>query len=292
MKSLLTPKQVARAIGVSESSLKRWCDKGILATVRTAGGHRRIALTDVMAFLRSQGRQPVRPEILGLPAPVGTGETVVGRATEQLFEVLSQGNEEATRRILADLYLAKVPLHDVFDRVVSPAMHRIGACWEKQEIKVYQEHFACEIVYRALFELRDLLPPVPETAPHALGGTFEGDPYRVPTTMVELVLREQGWKADSLGPQLPIATICDVVQKVRPRLFWLSVSSLQSPTDFVAQFDELHSAATRCGTAVVVGGRALTEEIRKQIRYSAFCDNLRHLVTFVGTLGLEPAQSA
>jgi predicted site-specific integrase-resolvase len=31
-RGLLTPKQVARAIGVSESSLKRWCDKGVLPT--------------------------------------------------------------------------------------------------------------------------------------------------------------------------------------------------------------------------------------------------------------------
>ena len=53
MRELLTPKQVARAINVSESSVKRWCDKGVIPTQYTAGGHRRIPLSGLMEFLRS-----------------------------------------------------------------------------------------------------------------------------------------------------------------------------------------------------------------------------------------------
>ncbi len=50
MKPLVTPKQVGRALDVSESSLKRWCDNGEIATQYTAGGHRRIALTAMLAL--------------------------------------------------------------------------------------------------------------------------------------------------------------------------------------------------------------------------------------------------
>ncbi|OYW17913.1 MAG: hypothetical protein B7Z55_11620, partial [Planctomycetales bacterium 12-60-4] len=66
-RELLTPKQVAVAIGVSESSLKRWCDRGILPTVRTAGGHRRIPTSGVLKFLQQSGHPLVQPEVLGLP---------------------------------------------------------------------------------------------------------------------------------------------------------------------------------------------------------------------------------
>ena len=38
MNELVSPKQVAHAMGVSESSLKRWCDQGLIPTVRTAAG--------------------------------------------------------------------------------------------------------------------------------------------------------------------------------------------------------------------------------------------------------------
>ena len=67
----LSPKQVARAIQVSESSIKRWCDKGVIPTKYTAGGHRRIPLGGLMDFLRSTKHTIAQPEILGLPATTG-----------------------------------------------------------------------------------------------------------------------------------------------------------------------------------------------------------------------------
>jgi len=42
--------------------------------------------------------------------------------------------------------------------------------------------------------------------------------------------------------------------------------------------------ATETGAAVVVGGRALTAGIRQLMAYSAYCDTLRHLVTFASSL--------
>jgi MerR family transcriptional regulator, light-induced transcriptional regulator len=59
---LLSPKQVARALGVSESSLKRWCDQGLIATVRTAGGHRKMASAEVMRYIREHNLPLVSPE--------------------------------------------------------------------------------------------------------------------------------------------------------------------------------------------------------------------------------------
>ena len=66
IKELLSPKQVAQALGVSESSLKRWCDQGLIATIRTGGGHRRLALPDVLRFIRDGEHRLVSPEALGL----------------------------------------------------------------------------------------------------------------------------------------------------------------------------------------------------------------------------------
>ena len=86
MRELLTPKQVARAIQVSESSVKRWCDKGVIPTQYTAGGHRRIPISDLLVFLRSSKHQLIRPEVLGLPAMTGQSDRIIGRAAAQLTE--------------------------------------------------------------------------------------------------------------------------------------------------------------------------------------------------------------
>ena len=66
MKRLLSPKELADAIGVSESSLKRWADAGRLQVARTEGGHRRIPIAEAVRFIRDTGAVVVRPDLLGL----------------------------------------------------------------------------------------------------------------------------------------------------------------------------------------------------------------------------------
>lgn len=283
MKKLVTPKQVAQAINVSESSLKRWCDQGLLTAIRTAGGHRRLAVDDVFQFLRKSGQQLVRPELLGLPSNTGQAAVVIGRAREQIQEALISGDEDQCRRIIFDLYLAGQSACEICDHVLAMAFHEIGDRWECGEVSIYRERRACEIAFKMLHELRMAIRTPQPGAPVAVGGTLSCDPYRLPNAMIELVLRELGWQATSLGTSLPLATISEAIRESRPRLLWLSLSCIDSVPTFLENYAQLHRAATETGAAVVVGGRALVPEIRQQMAYSAYCDTLRHLVTFAAS---------
>jgi len=280
----VTPKQVAQALGMSESSIKRWCDQGVLSTTRTAGGHRRLAIPEVVEFLRQSGHTLQRPEILGLPSNTGQGVTVLDRGAEQIRDALIAGDELQCRRIVFDLYLAGRTACEICDRVMAPAFHEIGALWECGDIPVYRERRACEMGLSTLHELRMALPAPSASAPVAMGGTLECDPYRLPTAMIELVLRELGWQATSLGTQLPIATLTEAVRDNRPKLLWISVSCIDSASAFLEAYAQLHRAAVAAGAAVAVGGRALTAEIRAQMDYSAYCDTLKHLVAFAAAM--------
>ena len=282
MTELLTPRQVALAIGVSEASIKRWCDKGVLPMVRTAGGHRRLATSSVMRFLRESGRAAVRPEVLGLPSIAGRGEPTLGRACRRFREILEAGDEEAARRTVLDLYLAGHPTHVIFDRVIAPAFHEIGDRWGHGETEVYQEHRAVEVCARALLALRDALAPA--TGPKAIGGTLEGDPYTLAGVMAEVVLRENGWSSQFIGPAHPTATLCEAIREVRPKLFYLSHSPPMPLETLVGSYSPIYKVAIECGCAVVVGGRALTPEIRAALEFSSCADNMAHLVGYVRSL--------
>ncbi len=284
MKDLLSPKQIARAIGVSEASLKRWCDRGILPAIRTVGGHRRLPVNEVVQFLRKTGHPMVRPEVLGLPATAGHGRETLETARSQLRPALEAGDEQRLARLVVDLYLAGHTACDICDQAIAPAFSDIGARWQHGEIEVYEERRACEVCMRILYQLERLLPSVSDTAPTAAGATAEGDPYALPTLMAEIVLREAGWRADSYGTGLPFATLAAAIRTVRPRLFWLSVSAIASVPEFLAGYARLYETAVGCGVPIVVGGRALTEDIRRTMQYSAHGDTLRHLVSFARTL--------
>ncbi len=283
MRDLLTPKQVARAIDVSESSVKRWCDKGVISTQYTAGGHRRITMSGLIEFLRNGKYQLIYPEALGLPPTSGQTTRVVDRAREQLTTALWAGDEPGCRQIAFDLYLAEHSISVICDEVFAAVFREIGDRWACGNAEVYQERRSCEISLHVLHELRSLLPSPLADAPLAIGCAAAGDQYRLGTSMAELVLRDVKWNAISLGANLPFSTISVAIREYRPKLFWLSCSHIEDEAEFLAGYRELYDQFG-LDVAFVVGGYALSEEIRQQLKFSAYCDNMQHLEGFAQTL--------
>jgi excisionase family DNA binding protein len=293
MRDLLTPKQVARALNVSESSVKRWCDKGVIPTQYTAGGHRRITMAGILDFVRSGKYELADPEVLGLPATSGQTTRVVDRAREQLVEALIAGDDAVCRQIAIDMYLAEHSISVLCDNVFAAAFREIGERWSCGEAEVYQERRGCEITLRLLHELRAILPAPPADAPLAIGGATAGDQYSLGTTMAELVLRDSKWNAVSLGDNLPFETLAAAIKQHRPRLFWLSCSHITNESEFLAGYSDLYDEFG-IEVAFVVGGYALTDKLRQQMKFSAYCDNMQHLEGFAqtlrGAIGDKPAK--
>jgi len=279
VQQVFSPRQVARAIGASESSVKRWCDNGLLPTVKTAGGHRRLPIQGIIDFLRTDRHTLVRPEELGLPAKTGA-RSISMDAAIGLFRIgIGKGDLVTCNRLLLDLRLSGHSLASICDHVIATSMHEMGDAWCSGEVEIYEERRGCEIAMRLMHEMRSTLSKPAPDAPIAYGASAESDPYALPTRMVELVLIELGWNAISMGCGIPIESLIKAIEKDPPRLFWLSISSVKDPTTFIQQFERLHEV---CGdkTALVVGGRGLTEPIREKIRYTAHCDNLQRLESF------------
>lgn len=280
----LSPRQVAQAIGVSEATLKRWCDRGLIETQRTAGGHRRINPASVIEYLRSRKQVPIRPELLGLPTAKGTAVRALEDGAAMLSAALEAGDEERVRRLLFDFHLAGHSVDELGDRVIAPAFRALGERWQHGQLEIYQERHACEMVLRWIHELRRRLRPPGPRAPLAIGGTPGIDSYEIPNALAELTLREEGWRAESLGCGMPLATIAAAVSRERPKLVWLGVSTLDSSADFVAQYQSFYRAASEAGAAVIIGGRAWTAELRKQIVYEGHAETLAHLAAFARTV--------
>ena len=115
------------------------------------------------------------------------------------------------------------------------------------------------------------------------GATPSGDPYMLPNQLVQLVLKNAGWNATSLGGGLPFETIQAALEDRRPRLFWLSVSVVENESEFLRSYREFTSHVDP-KIAIVVGGRGITDRIRKQMKFSSCCDNLQQLESYVNSL--------
>lgn len=281
-----SPKQVGRAIGVSEASIKRWCDKGILSFTKTAGGHRRLYLHVIVEFLKDNDFDLVAPEALDLPAPVGSGPRTVNQAGQLFQHALEQGQEDQCLRIALDMALAGHDMAEIGDSLIAPAFHVLGRSWQHGEVEVYQERRAVEITRRVLLRLKDTLSSPDLAAPVAIGGTLGDDPYTLAGLLAELVLLEIGWQARFFGNGLPADTMAQAVEDLSPRMLWLSISNVDDADEFVRNYAQLYEVCLARQCAVVVGGQALTEPLRQQIQYASYGDNLKHLRAFAQSLYL------
>lgn len=282
--SSITTRRAAQALGVSEASLKRWCDQGLLPTARTPGGHRRLPLSGIVEFVRERHLELVQPGVLGLPELNRRSAGDSPGLRQVMQAALEKADEPEFRRLLLGSYLAGASAVELLDDLIAPAFRAIGDRWAHGEVAIYAERRAVELCTRELHQLRMFLPaPAPE-APQAIGGTLAGDPYSLPTTMLEIALREAGWRAQSYGCGLPSATLVDALQQVHPRVLWLSVSAVETEAGFLEEYGAIYDAAQKLGVAVLVGGRMLTAPLRELIQYSAYGDNLRHAVAFVRAL--------
>ncbi len=283
MRDLLTPKQVARAINVSESSVKRWCDKGAIRTQYTAGGHRRIPLAGLIEFLRGSAHELVAPELVGLPASSGQTPRGIRQALERFTPGLVAGNEPLCRRITLDLFLAEHSISRICDELLAASFQAVGQLWACGQAEVYQERRGCELTLRILRELGTMLAQPEPDAPVAIGATVTGDQYALGTAMAELVLRDGGWSATSLGTNLPCQTLAAAIEQHRPKLFWLSCSHLEDEAVFLRQYNALYDQFGM-NVAFVTGGQALHADLRQQMKFAAFCSSMQHLESFAQSL--------
>jgi excisionase family DNA binding protein len=294
--SQFSPKQIANSLQVSESSVKRWCDQGVIPTVRTVGGHRRITLTGLQQFLRSSRRTLHDPASLGIDeidlnvaskvASNAVGRSVFPRSPfpvegrepcqHEFRGALAAGDEVRCLEILEERISQGWTRAEAAEDLIASAMRDLGDAWDCGKLEVYQERRSCNICSRLIYSLREEIPPFPPGAPVAIGAAPETDPYQLPTSLVELSLRESGWNAINLGNDLPLASLMQAVSDYQPKIVWLSVTAVDDPDSFVRD-QNLLADSLGDEVSMIVGGRALDDQLRPKLRYTAHCDSLRHL---------------
>lgn len=304
-----TPKQVALALGVSESSVKRWCDSGRLQAGRTAGGHRKLSMAAVVELVRETGQELANPEALGMVA-ISTRRRP-DQVVDELYEALLAGDEAACRNLVLGLYQQGASIVELGDNLLGGVFRRIGDDWKAGKVTVHEERRACEVAMTVLHELRRWIPEPPESpsspdgavhaedaehaedavhaedrarsepaaqadAPLALTATPERDFADVPIRLVELVLLSAGWRTIMAGSGLPLGEIVAAIKLRRPQLVCLSVTHLENAPEFIDRHNRLLIDGAY-QVPVIIGGSAFDHDQAAELRCELFATRLADL---------------
>ena len=272
--------------------------------MRTVGGHRRVPFVALTEFLEKTNRQLIDPSALGIPVvtPERDRSSIEGQAKidesefdslrQKLQDALISGDDKTCRKILLEGYSICHSFAPIADLLIANAFQQIGNLWACNEVQIYEERRGCEICSQLIHEFRRLVAEPSAGAPLAIGGAPSPDPYTLPNQLIELVLRESGWRATNLGANLPFDSLLAAANRYQPKLFWLSVSHIENEDSFVEGFQHFSSHLPR-DIVLVVGGRALHDGIRPRLKFTAHCDSMIQLNEFSRAVrGVRPSLQA
>jgi len=291
MRPIISTRELADAIDVSESSLKRWADEGLIEVSRTAGGHRRIAIGEAIRFIRATRSPVVRPDVLGLTDLSPGGEHVVSPESpaDRLYAHLRDGRAREARGLILSQYLAGQSVGQIADGPIHAAMARLGELWMHDRAGVYIEHRAVDICVQGVQQLRQFVEPG-ESGDLAMGGGPPGDPYILPSLLSATALAADGWRTMNLGPDTPFESLSIAADRHGPRLVWLCVSSVRDAREMERAIERISTSLQQRGAMLVVGGRA-SDTLALESMPLRRGNSISSLVTIAAELKSNPSES-
>ncbi len=231
--ALLTSTEVARRLGVTAATVKRWADTGLLQCARTAGRHRRFDPIVVERFQREHGAGPAAGGL-------------VDRMLEETEPIALQAELLRERARLGAWWRVAEWL--------GPEIEELGTRWATRRIGIVEEHLASDRLARAIARCSEMVPPRPD-APRILLAAAEGEDHLLGLGLVDLVAREGGWRSLWSGRVTPVAEVIRQVEAAAVEAVALSASVAADRRRLAAEAQAVGGACARAGVHLVVGGK-------------------------------------
>jgi DNA-binding transcriptional MerR regulator len=227
-----TVKAAARATGVSESRLRTWERRyGIPSPNRAPTGRRLYSDEDLEVVRRmvalveagmsaAQAAEATRsggPEEREAELPEHELVAVMTQAAEEYDEASAIG---AIRQAVLDLRWG-----GALERVIFPALNRVGLYWQSAALPPASEHFLSELVRREILSAIGAVPPSPGGTRRVLLACPEDERHDLGLAALSLLLRQAGIGTIYLGADVPAADVREVWNIARPDAVCLSATS-------------------------------------------------------------------
>jgi excisionase family DNA binding protein len=264
----LTTQEVARICGVSDATVKRWAEAGILRSERTSGGHRRFRSEDVARFQRESG---LGLNQTGAIQPILKNPSIRASRKYQsesaLFQALVAGREEESATILINAFLRGKPLGEIFDREISSAMTRIGELWSEGRLSIADEHLATRTVLTSVRKLQTIVPVAETNGKLAMCCTIEGDFHELSAHLVQILLESDGWEVLNFGAHTPLFALAEETIEHKPDLICISATIMSDVERAFRDFRSFRADIGKTDAAIVLGGRGFTDD-RARVRFA------------------------
>lgn len=169
---------------------------------------------------------------------------------------------------------------ELYQEVITPAMHELGRLWERGAITVADEHLATALTHRVLAALRpDPRERADRPRPRAMLSAVEGEQHALGLRMAADLIEDAGYDVVYLGADTPVAALLHTVDSLSPELLGLAATMPELAPVLEQTVLEARRANPHLG--LLVGGQASTS---LRIREATLVEDLTSLEKRVGLL--------
>jgi 5-methyltetrahydrofolate--homocysteine methyltransferase len=183
---------------------------------------------------------------------------------EKIVSAIIEGNRENIISFIETALSAGSTAPELVDKIMIPAIVRVGDLYEKKIYFLPQLMAAAETMKKALGFLEPLLKKdAAENKGKIILATVKGDIHDIGKNIVALLLRNYGYHVIDLGKDVPAETIISVAKKQNPDV--IALSALMTTT-MVNMKDVITLARTReIHKPFLIGGAVVTEAYAQSI---------------------------
>jgi excisionase family DNA binding protein len=289
MKQSYSTKELAKMWDVSESTIKRWSDAGMLRCRKTIGGHRKFELEDVIEFQNQCDLAKKEAAEKGKAECSGELKRLLNESDFQGLASCYRQAALAGQAVLVSSLLCQYNQHGfslatIGEQIIKPAMHEVGEMWRTGKIRVLDEHLATLSTMEALTDLHEQVAKNASPDRLAIVGCSEGELHQLASILVRDILEAEGWKVVYLGSHTPLFSFAEAINRFKPQLVCISITMMDNLERAVRDYEALRRAALKHETKIIIGGAALKcDEVRARFRGALYMEGLHDLLKEVAS---------
>jgi excisionase family DNA binding protein len=257
--------QAAKILGVNVSTIKRWTDEGKLQCVRSAGGHRKFLFYHLSGFLEKNTKK--RTKLSLFPVEDVTDLQITQHIIKGEFEYLKNFlletafacDRKRILQVLQGLYMSQFPLHQIFDELVTPVLHRIGDMWEDNRITVTEEHIASQTLRDCLIRLQAVICIPSEKIGNVICLNFSDELHDIALKMADHILESFGYKVLFSGQITPQLKIDQIFKTFQPERVYISSKVVKNPQLVQEELDQICALCKDHGSQLYLGGEGFSK---------------------------------
>jgi MerR family transcriptional regulator, light-induced transcriptional regulator len=204
------------------------------------------------------------------------------RTDNPILNPLLSGDHRTSSEIVTEMLNKSVPVKELYEGLLKPALYKIGELWEQNKISVATEHLASAIVESLLNEIYLRQNSSQKSEKTAIVTCLENEHHQIGARMVSDIFELNGWKVFFLGANTPKNDLLNYIRMVKPQIVAISLSIyFHLPTLELALY-KIRSEFSQL--PVLIGGQAFLRgghEILSEFDYVTYLPDLNAIENFI-----------